>query len=75
MINNAKIKLLELVQLSKSFQIFNAYSLLDCSNANYSKEKIHIVSVDLAENNKIPELDLNKINNGFQLKLNGKKFF
>ena len=44
MINKAKVKLSELVQLSKSFEIFKTYPLQDGSNAKVYKRKIDSVS-------------------------------
>ena len=45
MINNAKIKLSELVQSSNSFQIFKSFSLPDGSDVKVYKRKIDNISV------------------------------
>ena len=74
MINNAKIKLSELVQSSNSFQIFKSFSLPDGSDVKVYKRKIDNISVkDLKSNNKTLELNIKKINNGLKLEIKGKK--
>ena len=74
MINNAKIKLSELVQASNSFEIFKSFSLPDGSNVKVYKRKIDNISVkELKRSNETPELNIYKINNGFKLKIKGEK--
>ena len=69
-----KKNLSELVQSSQSFEIFKSFLLADGSNAKVYKRKIDSISVnDLVENKKDLELNLIKINNGFQIKIKGKK--
>ena len=73
MINNAKIKLFELIQSSKSFKVFNSFPLPDGSNVKLYKRKIDNISIkESTDNNKNLELSINKINDGFELKIKGK---
>ena len=73
MINNAKIKLFELIQSSKSFEVFNSFPLPDGSNAKVYKRKTDNIMVkESTDNNKKIELSINKINDGFELKIKGK---
>ena len=73
MINNAKIKLLELIQSSKSFEVFNSFPLPDGSNAKVYKRKKDNISVKESKDNKNNlEFNINKIKNGFELKIKGK---
>ena len=63
MINNAKIKLFELIQSSKSFEVFNSFPLPDGSNAKvYKRKKDNIKVKESKDNNKNLELIINKIN-------------
>ena len=74
MINKAKIKLSELVQSSKSFQIFNSFPLPDGSNAKVYKRKLDNISIKEISHQKVnTSLKLNKIRNGFHLEITGKK--
>jgi len=74
MINNAKRKLSELVESSKSFEIFNSFSLPDGSNAKiYKRKKDNIFLKEIKDNDDTLMLDINKITNGFKIKLKGKK--
>ena len=54
-------------------KVFNSFPLPDGSNAKVYKRKIDSISIkESTDNNKNIELSINKINDGFELKIKGK---